>query len=64
MLSQKQKLTDAQRLPERQVIGCDGKCGTSQFELTSDAYIDQFGLKECGFGTKSVGFPRVFINSL
>ena len=47
-------LTYQQGTPERQVFGCDRGCGPSQFELTHDAYIDQFGRRECGFGSKSV----------
>jgi hypothetical protein len=47
-------LTDIQGIPERQVIGCDQGCGASQFELTNDASIDQYGRKVCGFGAKSL----------
>jgi hypothetical protein len=43
------------REPRRKISwGCKRGCGPSQFELTNDASIDKFGLKECGVGSKSV----------
>lgn len=40
--------------PERNVFGCDRGCGESQFELTTDSYIDHKGELPCRIGRKSV----------
>ncbi|EHL01782.1 putative endochitinase [Glarea lozoyensis 74030] len=45
---------DWEGIPQKDIMGCKRGCGPSQFELTNDAYIDKFGLKECGVGSKSI----------
>lgn len=43
--------------PEREVMGCDRGCGPSQFELTTDSYVDFRGSGTCGYGQRSVSSP-------
>ena len=40
--------------PERSEFGCDRGCGASQFELTTDAYVDEKGQGSCYMGSRSV----------
>lgn len=40
--------------PERNVFGCSGECGKSQFELTEDTYIDPLGKASCISGTRKL----------
>ncbi|KAI1658123.1 putative bacteriodes thetaiotaomicron symbiotic chitinase [Daldinia decipiens] len=40
--------------PERSEIGCSGSCGSTQFELNADSYLDAKGEKSCYYGTRSL----------
>jgi len=38
--------------PEREVIGCGGRCGSTQFKLNEDSYIDASGQSSCYYGSR------------
>ncbi|KAJ9481815.1 hypothetical protein VN97_g11646 [Penicillium thymicola] len=40
--------------PIRSEIGCSGKCGNNQFELTTDPFVDALGEKQCFQGHRSL----------
>jgi chitinase len=42
--------------PERSAFGCDRGCGSSQFELNIDTYLDAKGEGNCFSGARSVRF--------
>ncbi|KAI1104572.1 putative bacteriodes thetaiotaomicron symbiotic chitinase [Jackrogersella minutella] len=40
--------------PERSETGCSGSCGSTQFELNTDSYLDAKGDHTCYYGTRSL----------
>lgn len=40
--------------PERSEFGCEGSCGSSQFTLNTDSYLDAKGEGNCYTGTRSL----------
>ncbi|KAK8050311.1 chitinase A1, partial [Apiospora phragmitis] len=40
--------------PERSEISCSGSCGSTQFQLNTDSYLDAKGEDTCYYGTRSL----------